>query len=50
MKERKNSFKGSVDRMFEAAAATMELEPGLADQIQDVQLRVPGQLPRSHTG
>ena len=34
MKERKNSFKGSVDRMFEAAAVTMELEPGIADQIR----------------
>ena len=34
MKEQRNSFKGSVDRMFEAAAATMELEPGLANQIR----------------
>ena len=34
LKEQRNSFKGSVDRMFEAAAATMELEPGLANQIR----------------
>ena len=34
LKEQSKSFKGSVDRMFEAAAATMELEPGLADQIR----------------
>ena len=34
LKEQSKSFKGSVDRMFEAAAAAMELEPGLADQIR----------------
>jgi len=34
LKEQSKSFKDSVDRMFEAAAATMELEPGLADQIR----------------
>ena len=34
LKERRNSFKDSVDRMFEAAAATMELEPGIANQIR----------------
>ena len=34
MKEWSKSFKDSVDRMFEAATATMELESGLADQIR----------------
>ena len=34
LKEQSKSFKDSVDRMFEAAAATMELESGLADQIR----------------
>ncbi|MCY3667026.1 MAG: Glu/Leu/Phe/Val dehydrogenase [Gemmatimonadetes bacterium] len=34
LKEQSKSFKDSVDRMFETAAAAMELEPGLADQIR----------------
>ena len=50
LKEQKHSFKGSVDRMFEAAAATMELEPGLADQIRTCNSVFQGQFPRSHTG
>ena len=32
--ERRRSFKASVDRMFDAAAAALDLEPGLSEQIK----------------
>ncbi|MDA0748890.1 MAG: glutamate dehydrogenase, partial [bacterium] len=34
MAKQETSFKESVDRMFDRAASTMDLPPGLADQIK----------------